>query len=405
MPLRNIPSLGIRHSRLAADDIPALYTLYDQLTTARSAGAVHGTASEPVGGTRTVVDTESKLTIASGELTFAGGKTTPGWGDPGLWYPAVTRALGRVVLGQVSNVATNVYCMAGWATGQSGLPGAHAFYQSGGNFRVYDNNQIDMAIGVYSAATTYKFAIVLRATGAFYFVKGGAFTNWTLIWISSLNSTATLFPGIINNTASFTADNPRVPKRLYIPVPLQSDGMSAATTNGLGNAENNGPVGNAYSSVGTFGVSGGVRSCSALSGGLGFSYLACPSSNVLLSAVCTRSAGVTGLVARYADSSNYLIAYLDGTNAKLDKVVAGVTTNLISAGVTYGAAFVLRLKLDGTEARLWYNAIAVGGLVTVPAAGSLNHGVYTSDTGATFDNLQVWARGNSETQYSGLDSL
>jgi len=180
--------------------------------------------------------------------------------------------------------------------------------------------------------------------------------------------------------------------------------MSQTVTDGLGNPENNGTAGNAYTNIGTWGVAAGVRSCSALSGGLGFSYLPCSSSNIIIEAVCTRSAGVTGLVARYADASNYLISYLDGANAKLDRVVAGVTTNLISAAVVYGATKVLSLHLDGTSARLFYGNAAVGSVATTPAAGSLNHGLYTTDVNATFDNLVIWARGN-EGQYNDMELL
>jgi hypothetical protein len=246
----------------------------------------------------------------------------------------------------------------------------------------------------------------MRATGMFYFIKGGTFKDWTLLYVSYTGSAAG-YPGIVCNNAAntaFYAMNPRVPRQLYIPKPMMSDGMSAATTDGLGNAENNGASGQVYTNVGTWGVAGGVRSCSALVGGVGFSYLNCQSTNVIMDAVCTRSAGVTGMVARYVDSQNYLIAYLDGTNAKLDQVVAGGTSNLITAAVTYGAAFVLRLVLDGTSARLFYNNLAVSTVGTTPAAGSMNHGLYTTDTGATFDNFCIWARG-TEGQHNILDVL
>lgn len=62
---------------LTSWDTAQSYTLQDQFTTALSAGSVNGTSAEPTGGTRTVTDTESKLSIASGALTFAGGKATP----------------------------------------------------------------------------------------------------------------------------------------------------------------------------------------------------------------------------------------------------------------------------------------------------------------------------------------
>lgn len=375
------------------------YTLFDTYTAALAAGSVNTTSAEPVGGARSVTDTNSKISITGGVLNFATGAVA----NDGVWYSALARQAGRTLLASMILANNTTGSTIGWdATAGSTINDAIYFFATS-QYIYVRANATSVLVGGYEAAT-YKTAVVCRASGMFYFIKGGAFTNWTMIWSHLLGSAATT-PGInaTSTTSIFTVNDLRVPKRLFVPVPLCSDGMSAATTDGLGNAEGNGTAGTAYTNVGTWGVAGGVRSCSALSGGLGFSYLASSSSNILIEAVCTRSSGVAGMVARYVDANNYLIAYLDGTNAKLDKVVAGVTTNLISAAVTYGANFVLRLMLDGTTAGLFYNQLYVG-WTTVPAGDSPNHGLYTTHTGATFDNFIVWARGN-EDQYSGLNGM
>jgi len=371
------------------------YYLYDQFTTALSAGSVNGTLAEPVGGARTVVDTNGKITTSGGLLSFATGLAI---NDKVAWS-IITRTLGIGVMSTINLANVTSKPNIGWS-------GADLFIFNNALNQLYAN--VNAAafpiVGAYTA-TTYQTMVTYRTTGMFWFIKGGAFTNWTMIY-NSLLGTANRNPQVLTQIATsiFTVDNMRVPKKKYIPTPLQSDGMSAATTDGLGNPEANSVTGTSYVDVGTWGAAGGKRSCSVLSSGLGFSYLPCSSSNVIIDAVCTRTAGVTGLVARYADASNYLIAYLDGTNAKLDKVVAGITTNLLSGAVTYGATKVLSLHLDGTSARLFYGDGAVGTVATTPAASSLNHGVYTTNIGATFDNLVIWPKGN-EGQHEDLNLL
>ena len=70
------------------------YLLRDEFVTALAAGLLNGTAGEPLGG-RAVVDTENKLSIgATGLLTFSGGKADAAFGDPSIWYPAITRVAG-----------------------------------------------------------------------------------------------------------------------------------------------------------------------------------------------------------------------------------------------------------------------------------------------------------------------
>ena len=71
--------------------VASAWILRDEFNTALSAGSVHGTTSEPSGHTRTVKDTENKISIADGKLTFSGGKASPAVGDPAIWYPAIDR--------------------------------------------------------------------------------------------------------------------------------------------------------------------------------------------------------------------------------------------------------------------------------------------------------------------------
>lgn len=231
------------------------YNLNDQFTTARSAGSVNGTAAEPTGGTRTVTDANSKLSITGGQLSVATGGV--GAGNPGLWYGSTTRTAGRSIVGTLNLTSQ---------TGGNGPSFGFDSNQSGGiAYGLFLNSTIIVAqpsgtigLGSMSLSTDYKFAVVLRATGNFIFVKGGEYANWTLLYIVPTGNEASVFPGISTTAASpvFTADNVGIPSSLYIPVPLVSDGFSSSTTDGSGNAENNGPVGTAWTGS-TWTVAGG----------------------------------------------------------------------------------------------------------------------------------------------------
>jgi hypothetical protein len=118
----------------------------------------------------------------------------------------------------------------------------------------------------------------------------------------------------------------------------------------------------------------------------------------------TRSAGNAGIIFRYQDATNYLIAYHNGTNAIVDKVVAGVTTNVISGVAAYSAGAVLRVMADGTtNIRLYYNNAQVGTGTISNFATATVHGLYTTDTGNTFDNFTVWPRGTGN-EFSTLNN-
>ncbi len=382
------------------DYLAAAYDLQDQFTTNRATGAVNGTSAEPTGGTRTVTDTESKLSIASGALTFVGGKTSPAYGDPRIVYPSIQRAAGKTFLADVDYSVSNKDSYVGLST--SATPGNPANAnvevdinpQSNGTLYSYLASSTTFAnLGSYTA-TSYKIATVLRSSGAFYFMKGGAFTNWTLMYIQSQGNTAALYPAIVNRNSVFTADNIRIPTATWLPTPLASDGFSGATTDGMGHAEANGGSGLAWTNtIGTWQSSSNVASATALSGGIAARTLDAGNADVLIDVAPARSAGNAGIVFRYQDSSNYLIAYHDGTNVHLDTVIAGVTASKINAAKAYSAGAVMRIIAEGSSISLYYNDAKIGLTQTISNFSTKTiHGLYTTDTGNTFDNFVVWPR-------------
>ncbi len=232
------------------------YDLQDQFTTALAAGAVHNTTSEPSGHTRTVTDTNSKLSITGGQLSFA----TGGAANDGLWYGLTTRVLGRTFMGAITpNSSTNASARFGLDTNQTGAPDERFSFSSSNLLAATTTGGATaLTVGTYTTGTQYQLAIIHRAAGEFFFIKGGTeFPNWTLMWLGG-TSTSNLYPtiGIATTTAIYTADNIAIPTTLYTPVPLVSDGFSAATTDGSGNAENNGTTGTAWTGS-TWSVSGG----------------------------------------------------------------------------------------------------------------------------------------------------
>lgn len=228
---------GTRYPLLSPEEIKWL--LRDEFNGTLAAGSVNGTLSDS-GHLRTVVDTESKLSLAGGALMFSGGKAAPAYGDPGLWESAVTRAAGMMLFIQGS-IAIDTTKKFGFDTNQTGdaIAGGTVVGLTSGesiNFNFADSSPV--TVGTYSAAD-YKFGVVLRSTGGLLFIKGSAFTNWTLLSIAASNNTATIYPCIINYNSADTFSFLRIPDALWLPVPLlsTSGAMTWPTTNGLGHAE------------------------------------------------------------------------------------------------------------------------------------------------------------------------
>lgn len=213
------------------------YTLNDQFTTAKTSAELtpDTTSAEPTGGLRTVTDTNGKISInPAGTLNFATGEAQ----YDGLWYSSLARTAGKTLLGTITPANTSNSTRFGWDSDTSGSLLDSINFGSTGNISFISNGGSVTTLGTYSAAA-YQVALVMRASGMFWYIKSGTeYPNWTLVWTSSLGSGAGI-PALESSstTSVFTADNIRISTALWLPTPLASDGFSGATTDGLGHAE------------------------------------------------------------------------------------------------------------------------------------------------------------------------
>jgi excisionase family DNA binding protein len=195
-----------------------------------------GTQAEPTGGTRTVVDTQNKLSITGGQAVFAGGVTD---GNPGLWYQSTKTTAVKILMDTVSdsNVTLGYTYLLGLDTNTASYPGETAIAISNSSFlSVYQGTPINIGAPVNNIS--YQIATVLKSTGNYVFIKGGTYTNWTLMYIENRGSTSPLYPTVSNGVSStLTADNIRIPTNLWLPTPLAYDTFTAtgsATTETAG---------------------------------------------------------------------------------------------------------------------------------------------------------------------------
>jgi hypothetical protein len=196
------------------------YLFRDLFSTDLAAGAVHGTAAQPGPGARVVTDTQNRLSIAGGELVLNGRNSA---GDPGIWEPAVQRAVGRVVMCQSKmTIQTAVQYFMAFDNDMAGAPGGFALRADGaGNITIWDVAAAGGVIGNYALDTYYDIAMVFRSSGWIGLIKGGVYLNWTVLWISNASTNATWYPSWGCGTGSRVhVKNLRVAD---LPVPWNTD--------------------------------------------------------------------------------------------------------------------------------------------------------------------------------------
>jgi len=221
---------------LNLSDSVELFLLNDEFNNNRAAGAVNGTSAEPTGGTRTVTDTNGKLSItAGGVLNFATGGSAAG--NPGLWYPSLISSTGKILTGSITPSSGQFFF--GQDSNQTSYAYDYFYFAGSSSLRV-SQATAEIEIGGFTLGNNYQLAMIKRAAGNYFFIKGGAFTNWTLAWIASVGGTAYPSIGAYNTSAVGTADNIRIPTSTWLPTPLAYDTFTRAD-GAIGSSETTGP--------------------------------------------------------------------------------------------------------------------------------------------------------------------
>lgn len=180
--------------------------------------------------------------------------------------------------------------------------------------------------------------------------------------------------------------------------PIVSDGFASSfgTTDGLGHTQSEyvGTGGSALSwtnRVSTFTVSSGAAVPSSSTATIATVNVS--ETDVIAQVECTwATSGNVGLCLRYVDTSNYLLAYHNGTSVKFDRVVGGVTTNLLSEATTYVAGAILKVVCEGTKLRVYYNGTQVGSeLYAHNHSTSTLFGLYATTTTVSLDDFGVFS--------------
>jgi hypothetical protein len=391
---------------------PIQYQIFDQYTDNRVVGSISGTNAVPGPGKRYVLDAASLMALSGG---ICSGTRNAG-NDPRLNYatPTINRVPGTFAVCKKAEV--NGRSQWGFVRDLGNVILEDVFHGGVTNaFPVSDLGGASVLnVGAKVGNTYYQEIVNLRQSGAFFFVKGGIYTNLTLLFAGKSSAQSPLFLGHTVNTNTYVVDEIYVPSnRFILPIPIASDGMSnVSVTDGLGHAEGivgglgSGGSGKSWTNQnGTWQVAGGTRSASVLVSGTAICTIDGGKADSYFSIEATRTTGSFGIVSRWANNLNYLYAVHDGTgSAIVRQVVNGVDTQLLAPTASgYSAGAEMVLVCYGNKLRLFYNNLAVGAEQTISASllSGTGLGLYTTNGANTFDDMYAYARG-TEGEYENF---
>jgi hypothetical protein len=333
------------------------------------------TAAEGIlDGSGTVIEVDGTLAIVSNKLAYTA-QSTPSWGDLAIHWLAITRALGRGLLLEITRGETDDPCNLGW---NRNADASRNTCDIGVKFSdsatmIARISTTDSVLAAYTA-TTYSLALILggydsngvpwqngeAAAGYLYggaiYVKGGAFSTWTLLWRSTTLNTATLYPNFTNLDATGTVDDIIVPD-VDLSSVLQPTCLSTFTASDGTSLDAITPeVGGAWTEVQSDWLikDNGVRpSTTGASPSYCFAYVDAGIADCIVDAKLFQanvsSGQPEGLALRASDDSNMWMVGIDDANNtfEISELNASVATERASIGITPAFPHNVRAILDG----------------------------------------------------------
>lgn len=121
------------------------------------------------------------------------------WDKALISNQTITRAADKMIYSKLTIAADtpgNNHFMMGWELNQTANASytqlVHGFYWNNYALTAYEKGNNTSGTGAYAASTTYEMKIELKATGAKYYIRGGAYGSWTLVKETSTYNDATM---------------------------------------------------------------------------------------------------------------------------------------------------------------------------------------------------------------------
>lgn len=313
-------------------------------------------------GSLTIVDTNNIASI-NGSSLRTNGTGLLAYEDPRIYLTTgLARVAGRSMLFSINTgVALR---LPGWRvlqTGGSVQVIYSSIWLSTTAISAWDGAAAT-ALGAVTASTTYQVALVLRATGCFFFIKGGSqFTSWTLAWIFTNATSTPLYPSFQGDTTIGLAEYAYLRVR-DLPAPFATD-YGIASVNVASPSHLASQTATADQIIDLDVTAPGVLADEA-----GFRY-------------------------RILDANNYWRAYFNAAGAfRLDSVAAGVATNRISvAGVIAGGQTrTIRIICEGSL----HDAYSFSGTAPTKRGAQISVSHQNTETAIAADIGAGWAVAN-----------
>jgi hypothetical protein len=213
--------LGVGISNALSRFKPIKHLLRDEFFKDIPAPLQNVRLAEPGPGKLLVTDTGNRLSIEDGKAHFNGYVSQ---GDPSLYFPEkLARVVGRTVYYCISDLVAflSKVFYAGFDVDLAGFPSKGSFLLNASAWRIYQAPTFIFAPDTpVAGGVEYELCIAMRGSGLHYLIRGGNFSEWTLVWVATENSDGNYYAGIQHGSADIKFDKFKI---FDLPAPWNVD--------------------------------------------------------------------------------------------------------------------------------------------------------------------------------------
>jgi len=169
-------------------------SLYDEFTTDDAAPLSSPRTCEPGPGTITAVQTDGQFSISGGKLAWTA-QASPAHGDERIDAPTVSKAAGVYAFYKKVVLSTGNTQTFGFDTNATLEPISFSARMDFLTFRITYSAGSAANVRTFATTTEYDLVLIMDGTLGYVFIRGGAFSRWTLLWVQTISET-TLYPAI-----------------------------------------------------------------------------------------------------------------------------------------------------------------------------------------------------------------
>jgi hypothetical protein len=192
---------GVEAAGAAVGPVAVVYLWRDDYSSAVAAPLAGTRTNTPGPGSTTIVDADNELSVhATNKLVFVG--TSPAYGDPQIRTSVShARAVGRAVFiktelltaGASRDNGTTSY---GWSTTTGfSFDSRHVWVNSSRAGGMNPERSGAVKVLPWARDTDYVLGVILRANGAHYVARGGAYGDWVRAGVTRSATTTPLYAG------------------------------------------------------------------------------------------------------------------------------------------------------------------------------------------------------------------